>query len=119
MDANSAASAGRVTIGAAVAAIIVVVDIAIDFTFIIIAYFVTKISYCIIAAAAVTAVVTPGLGKLAISFASGHLCRLFGMGLRFSYLKEAFSVKVVYFGINVGIQKLPSFSLCLFEINFL
>ena len=107
MDANSADPATTTT---AVAAIIVVVDIAIDFAFIIIAYSAINIGYFITGAAAVTAIVMPGLKMLVISFASGHLSLLFGIGLRFSYLKEPFTVKVVYFEINAVIQKLPNFS---------
>jgi len=107
LDANSADPVITTT---AVAAIIVVVDIAIDFAFIIIAYFAINIGYFITGAAAVTAIVMPGLRKLVISFASGHLSLLFRIGLRFSYLKEPFTVEVVYFEINGVIQKLPNFS---------
>ena len=112
LDANLTTSAGR-TIGAAVAAIIVVVDIA---TFIIIAYLVT---ISMIEAAAVTiAVVTPRLRKLAVSFASGHLS-LLKVDLHFSYLMEPFTVKVVDSRINVVIQRLLNFNYLRRSMNFL
>ena len=102
LDANWTTFAGR-TIGAAVAAVIVVVDIA---TFIIIAYLVTNKG--MIEAAAVTIAVVR-LRMLAVSFVSEHL--LLEVGLHFSYLMDPFTFKVADLGINVVIQRLLDYFL--------